>query len=84
MKLLKFEIKDDSILEITCKRPAWYKSYLEEVEKVIEDMRAKDLGYKYYGWHFDIDKNIVFTFKLFDYDKDVKPYLKYTNVGGKL
>ena len=76
MKLLKFEIVDDYLLEITCKRPIFFKSYLEEINKVVENMRAKDLGYKYLKWRFDIKGNIVFTFRLLDVDKDIKPYLK--------
>lgn len=75
MKLLKIEIKDDSLLEITCKRPI-FKSYLDEVDKLTCYLKAKDLHYKYYGWSFDINKNIVFTFKLLDLDKDIKPYLE--------
>lgn len=75
MKLLKFEIVDDCLLEITCKIPS-FKSYLEEIDKVVENMSAKDLGYKYLKWHFDIKGNIVFTFRLLDTDKDIKPYLK--------
>ena len=39
-------------------------------------MSAKDLGYKYLDWCFDIKGNIVFTFRLLDADKDIKPYLK--------
>ena len=76
MKLLKFEIVDDCLLEITCKRPCFFKSYLEEIDKVVENMSAKDLGYKYLKWHFDIKGNIVFTFRLLDADKDIKPYFK--------
>lgn len=75
MKLLKFEIVDDVILEITAKKPI-FKSYLEEIEKIKSQMKAKDLGYKYYGWYLDINKNIVFKFRLLDADKDIKPYLK--------
>lgn len=76
MKLLKFEIVDDYLLKITCKRPNFFKSYLEEIDKVVENMSAKDLGYKYLNWCFDIKGNIVFTFRLLDADKDIKPYLK--------
>ena len=76
MKLLKFEIVDDCLLEITCKRPSFFKSYLEEIDKILENMSAKDLGYKYLEWHFDIKGNIVFTFRLLDADKDIKPYFK--------
>ena len=75
MKLLKFEIEKDCFLKITVKKPR-FKSYLEEIERVKSDMRAKDLGYKYLGWHFDIKNNIVFCFRLLDTDKDIKPYLK--------
>ena len=75
MKLLKFEIVDDCLLQITCKIPR-FKSYSEEIDKVVENMSAKDLGYKYLKWHFDIKGNIVFIFRLLDTDKDIKPYLK--------
>lgn len=77
MKLIKFEIVDDCLLKITCKRPSFFKSYLEEINKVVENMSAKNLGYKYLGWSFDIKRNIVFTFRLLDADKDIKPYLKW-------
>lgn len=80
MKLIKFEIEDDCLLKITCKRPNMFKSYLEEIEKVISDMKAKDLGYKYFGWSFDIKGNMVFTFRLLDADKDIKPYLKDSDI----
>ena len=83
MKLLKFEIVDDCLLEITCKRPSFFKSYLEEIDKVVENMSAKNLGHKYFGWSFDINNNIVFIFRLLDADKDIKPYCKYSVVGGK-
>ena len=76
MKLIKFEIEDDCLLKITCKRPNIFKSYLEEIEKISGDMRANKLGYKYYGWSFDVDGNIVFIFRLLNLEKDIKPYFK--------
>lgn len=76
MKLLKLEIKDDCLLKITCKRPNIFKSYLEEIDKITSELKTKDLHYKYLGWHFDIKQNIVFTFRLLDADKDIKPYVK--------
>lgn len=76
MKVIKFEIVHDCLLKITCKKPNIFKSYLEEIEKIVSDMRAKELGYKYFGWSFDIDNNIVFTFRLLDADKDIKPYCR--------
>ena len=75
MKVIKLEIEDDCLLKITCKCP-WYKSYLEEIEKITSELKAKDLHYKYLKWHFDIKGNIVFTFRLLDADKDIKPYIK--------
>ena len=76
MKLLKLEINDDCLLEITCKRPNIFKSYLEEIDKITSELKTKYLHYKYLGWHFDIKQNIVFTFRLLDADKDIKPYIK--------
>lgn len=74
MKIIKFKIIDDCLLQITCKC-SWYKSYLQEIEKITEDLKSKDLHYKYLEWRFDIKGNIVFTFRLLDMDKDVKPYI---------
>lgn len=76
MKLIKFEIKNDCLLEITCKKPNIFKSYLEEINKIVENLKSRDLGYKYLGWSFNCEKNIVFTFRLLDAEKDIKPYLK--------
>ena len=75
MKIIKFEIVDDCLLQITCKCK-WYKSYLEETKKLTDGLSSKDLHYKYLGWSFDINNNIVFTFRLLDADKDIKPYIK--------
>lgn len=75
MKLIKFEIKDDCFLEITCKRPSIFKSYLEEIDKMENNLKSKDLGYKYLGSSIDINGNIVFTFRLLDFEKDIKPYI---------
>lgn len=77
MKIIKFEIEEECLLKITCKRPSIFKSYLEEIEKITSDLRAKYLSYKYFGWSFDKDNNIVFTFRLLDGDKDIKPYIRW-------
>jgi len=74
VKIVGINIKDDYLLEIICKC-SWYKSYLEEIDKLTYYLKAKDLHYKYLGWSFDKNKNIVFTFRLLDADKDIKPYL---------
>ena len=79
MKLIKIEIEDDTLLKITCK-PSLFKSYLKEIDKITEDMRAKDLRYKYFGLSFDKNKNIVLAFRLLDADKDIKPYTKFNKV----
>ena len=75
MKIISFDIKDNNKLEITCKCK-WYKSYLKEIDKLAYNLKAKDLNYKYLGWDFDENRNIIFTFILRDFDKDIKPYLK--------
>lgn len=75
MKIISFDIKNDNKLEITCKCK-WYKSYLEEIDKLTYYLKAKDLNYKYLGWNFDENRNIIFTFLLRDFDKDVKPYTR--------
>lgn len=75
MKLIKFEIKNDCLLEITCKKPSIFKSYLEEIGKIEDNLKSKDLGYKYLGSSIDINGNIVFTFRLLDFEKDIKPYI---------
>lgn len=75
MKLIDLSIENDNILKITCKRK-WYKSYLEEINKITYFLRAKNLRDKYCGWSFDKNKNIVFTFILRDFDKDIKPYIE--------
>lgn len=75
MKLIDISIENDNILKITCKRK-WYESYLEEINKITYFLKAKNLGDKYYGWSFDKNKNIVFTFILRDFDKDIKPYIE--------
>lgn len=74
MKIIGFNIKDDRLLEITCKCK-WYKSYLEEIDKLTYFLKAKDLNCKYLGWNFDKNENIVFTFVLRDFDRDIKPYM---------
>ena len=79
MKLLKFEIIDDMILEITVKKPI-FASYLDEINKLTEDLHARELGYKYMGWYLDIKKNIVFKFRLLDWEHDVKPYAEIKEV----
>ena len=79
MKLIKIEIENDTLLKVICK-PSLFKSYLKETDKILEDLKAKDLHYKYFGWNFDKDKNIVFVFRLLDADKDIKPYTKFNKV----
>ncbi len=76
MKIIGIDIKDDCLLKITCKCP-WYKSYLKEIDKLTCYLKAKDLHYKYFGWSFDENDNIVFKFRLLDADKDIKPYIKF-------
>lgn len=78
MKLIKFEIRNDKILEITCK-PSKFKSYPKEIKKLKTNLHAKKLHEKCYGWGFDENKNIVFCFRLLDSDSDVKPYLRGIN-----
>ena len=45
MKLIGIDIKDDCLLKITCKC-AWYKSYLEEIEKLTYYLKAKVSKYE--------------------------------------
>lgn len=75
MKLIDLRIVNDNTLKITCKKK-WYKSYLEETYKFTRYLKAKNLNFKYLGWGFDENKNIVFTFILRDFEKDIKPYLR--------
>lgn len=82
MKLIGLHIEDDNILRITCKKK-WYEGYLEEIDKITYYLKAKDLSYKYLGWQFDENNNIVFTFILHDYEKDIKPYL-FNDEGSEL
>lgn len=77
MKLIKFEIEDDRLLNITCKRTRF--NYLEEIRELEENMKSKDLDHKYFGCGRDIDGNIVFTFRLLNIEKDIKPYIKYSS-----
>ena len=77
MKLIKFEIEDGRLLNITCKRTRF--DYLKEIEELEENMKSKDLDHKYFGCGRDIDGNIVFSFRLLDVEKDIKPYIKYSS-----
>ena len=77
MKLIKFEIEDDRLLNITCKRTRF--NYLEEIRELEENMKSKDLEHKYFGCGRDIDGNIVFAFRLLNIEKDIKPYIKYSS-----
>ena len=75
MKLIKFEIEDGCLLNITCKRTRF--DYLKEIKELEENMKSKDLEYKYFGCGRDIDGNIVFSFRLLDVERDIEPYIKY-------
>lgn len=77
MKLIKFEIEDGCLLNITCKRTRF--DYLKEIKELEENMKSKDLDHKYFGCGRDIDGNIVFTFRLLNIEKDIKPYIKYSS-----
>lgn len=76
MKLIKIEIKDDTLIEITCK-PSKFKNYKRKVDEITRNLNAKDLWLKYYGRSFDVNGNIVFTFRTINFDKDTKPYIEY-------
>ena len=76
MKLIKIEIKDDTLIEITCK-PSRFKNYKREVDEITRNLNSKDLCLKYFGNSFDVNGNIVFTFRTINFDKDTKPYIEY-------
>ena len=79
MKLIKFEIVNDVRLEITVKKPI-FSSYLDAIKKLTEDLHARELGWKYMGWHLDEKKNVVFNFRLLDWQHDIKPYAEIKEV----
>ena len=74
MKLLNMYIENDYILKLIFKKSR-FNNYELTIGKVVDNLKARELEYKYLGWEFDANKNIVFSFRLLDYGKDIKPYI---------
>lgn len=74
MKLLNMYIENDYILKLVFKKPR-FNNYELTIGKVVDNLKARELEYKYLGWKIDTNKNIVFSFRLLDYGKDIKPYM---------
>ena len=74
MKLLNMYIENDYILKLIFKKPR-FNNYELTIGKVVDNLKARELEYKYLGWEIDTNMNIVFSFRLLDYGKDIKPYM---------
>lgn len=79
MKLLNMYIENDYILKLIFKKPR-FNNYESTIGKVVNNLKARELEYKYLGWKIDTNKNIVFSFRLLDYGKDIKPYMNKENI----